>query len=729
MSYLRRYGLVAAAGAVVIGAALMRLPGVQGASAVMLNPNHECAYCHQLHGAPGQTLLVNTVVETLCLTCHGAGGVSTLKAAVHRDSAASFSKTCLDCHTPHSNPTNYLSGTNLKLINATIQSLNVALESRGLGLSQPAPRSFADGDATYDGVCEVCHTTTKYHRSTSAGYHGHQQGGTCTACHRHERNFQAPTRSCDQCHNTAQSTRRAIIPELGYVSHHDSTLLQGALNVSDCVSCHDVTKHQQGKVRLWKADNPTDTSRSFVLDSLGDPRSSSAVAAKLTPFCLNCHDANGANGGTPFADGRTPPVIDSTLWAASSHNTSSRSCFGDGTFGCHDTGHGSQKRKLLAPAGSGPGINSVAEEEGFCFTCHDGSPASTNVQAEFSKGTNTSTGTYHHPVNDGEQSGGRTVECTDCHNPHQAATANKLKGVTGIDLRGVSVGPGTSNPRDVTEYEVCLRCHGDGYLPNRDINGDGYSDTSNKRRDFNDSASAYHPVQQAGRNQSGALQAALVGGLSTSSTIKCADCHNNEQTRNAQGAAANSAASPKGPHGSVLYPILRDTFDLRRDQTAGGARAGQFRLCFLCHDQTKLIGASAFAGGARTNFYGGSQDNLHWFHVTTYGGVTCRSCHYDAHGNQSASNTIYRITDGTTTDYASPPVGYKTRLVNFAPGVDLPRTGETKPVFLINVATRTRACALVCHGMDHTGAGDFAYNPQAKHGQAGQDNDPLKYVP
>lgn len=52
-----------------------------------LNPVHECAYCHNLHGAPGglvprgaTELESDELVETLCYGCHdgvaGGGGKS-----------------------------------------------------------------------------------------------------------------------------------------------------------------------------------------------------------------------------------------------------------------------------------------------------------------------------------------------------------------------------------------------------------------------------------------------------------------------------------------------------------------------------------------------------------------------------------------------------------------------------------------------------------------------------
>lgn len=135
-----------------------------------------------------------------------------------------------------------------------------------------------------------------------------------------------------------------------------------------------------------------------------------------------------------------------------------------------------------------------------------------------------------------------------------------------------------------------------------------------------------------------------------------------------------------------------------------------------------------FGSGARTNFYGASKDNLDWFHLIDMGGATCRSCHFNTHGNQSAGNTTYRIIDGGTNDFGSPPIGYKTRNVNFPPSVQ-PRGGQAKPIFRVNVSTRARACLPVCRGTDHDGTGDFNYVPQAAHGQPGQDNDPLTYTP
>ncbi len=58
--------------------------------------------------------------------------------------------------------------------------------------------SFADGDSIYDGVCEVCHTQTLYHKNSADGDHTHniEAERKCTSCHVHTSGFKP---SCDAC--------------------------------------------------------------------------------------------------------------------------------------------------------------------------------------------------------------------------------------------------------------------------------------------------------------------------------------------------------------------------------------------------------------------------------------------------------------------------------------------------------------------------------------------------
>lgn len=192
--------------AVVLGSALLLWPS--GAQSLL--PGHQCYYCHNMHGAPGFTLLANAQVEALCLTCHGPGGISTRKAEVHQNEARSsypaFRITCRQCHDPHDNLPNWMNGINIELVGGVTSSLGkaqivtvnsgtrfVTFESRGSDAGQPTLHSFADadedGNGYYDGICETCHTLTKFHRNNSSGGHSHNTGRTCPDCHLHANYF------------------------------------------------------------------------------------------------------------------------------------------------------------------------------------------------------------------------------------------------------------------------------------------------------------------------------------------------------------------------------------------------------------------------------------------------------------------------------------------------------------------------------------------------------------
>lgn len=181
-----------------------------------------CAICHDIHGGFSRTPLLGHVdADTLCLSCHGPAGIAT-RAASHRTSEDSeygrWRSSCLDCHDPHepspSPATLYNRFGNINLFSVGNDQydpdvagilfrtesdpdgevLPVVFESRGTGPGGAARYSFADsdddGDAIYDGICEVCHTQTKYHRQDGSGATGHHEGATCTTkCHQHAKGF------------------------------------------------------------------------------------------------------------------------------------------------------------------------------------------------------------------------------------------------------------------------------------------------------------------------------------------------------------------------------------------------------------------------------------------------------------------------------------------------------------------------------------------------------------
>ncbi len=413
-------------------------------------------------------------------------------------------------------------------------------------------------------------------------------------------------------------------------------------------------------------------------------------------LCLSCHILADAAAGSHF------DAADGALWPGGEYGSSFPAHGADrrGTcVNCHwphgwadDDQPAADYPRLwveqydIAADGSDPD-----DAEDLCYTCHDGTPARTDIRGDFLKGANGAE-IFHHPVMDSEQSAGRSVECTSCHNPHRARGDNRLAGVDGIDLTGSPVGAGTANPREPLQQEVCFKCHGDSYNSARSL-------TSNKRLDFatDDSNSGYHPVTQPGRNQSANLAAQLRGGLSIASTLACTDCHNSDATAAVPGAVVDSAALTQGPHGSTQATILRASFD--KDYTGQGAwNNDRANLCFLCHDPAVLL-PRRFADGARTNFYqDGGRDNLHDYHLGDKSAThSCLSCHFDIHSNRSAGNTEYRWwLNGQWFTSTSPPANVKSHLVSFAP--DVQPNNYTLPRWQINTETGQRGCDVQCHG-------------------------------
>ncbi len=158
----------------------------------------ECMTCHAPHGADsggvndgdGDGMLLRTANdETLCGSCH-------TRKAIHAV-CDEWEPTCQECHDVHD-----------------VENDNAALIAREI---DGTPVTFSGSDfihsnndpPTYDGICEVCHTTTAWHRNSPEGDHTHNvaDGFPCTFCHSHQRGHcpLGPCRSCPTSFGTSAS--------------------------------------------------------------------------------------------------------------------------------------------------------------------------------------------------------------------------------------------------------------------------------------------------------------------------------------------------------------------------------------------------------------------------------------------------------------------------------------------------------------------------------------------
>ncbi len=252
-------------------------------------------------------------------------------------------KLCWDCHDPHGTATNIL-----------MVKSNVALASSTYGVpTTTKPVTFTARAVAGDfvkttgsprtGVCQACHDpgkgtdaaigSTKYWRwdgtDLGGGASTHQSGTICTQCHEHGNQFAGAGGDCLGCHGgQTQGPRRAVNGDFSdgttpnFRSHHvgngTANSLKGTLNNFDCVVCHAEGKivagatdttgqpHMDGVINLRNVDSTTayfnydkDAVTASAGATLSQWSSANAVwrtqtSTALDPFCLGCHDLNGA---------------------------------------------------------------------------------------------------------------------------------------------------------------------------------------------------------------------------------------------------------------------------------------------------------------------------------------------------------------------------------------------------------------------------------------------------
>jgi len=241
---------------------------------------------------------------------------------------------------------------------------------------QTGDNSYSDGDTTYDGVCEVCHTQTKYHRNDGTGS-AHYGGENCRRCHSHLDGLghggSGTQGECIECHGHdfgyEYSPGQTSKGKGTYTSHsthteNDSDDLKGPYITCDV--CHDTNQYP-----FFKSGTDSNGNGKYDLSE--------------TDVCDNCHSPNGAFDGV-----------------------------NDGVVGAKNNWNNGVYASPTLQAG----------KEKWCVGCHDGDAASETEKPANSKhdgtgahapkvaGDNTTYGFYAtgHGRNEGNM-----VECLDCH--------------------------------------------------------------------------------------------------------------------------------------------------------------------------------------------------------------------------------------------------------------------------------------------------------------------------
>ena len=238
--------------------------------------------------------------------------------------------------------------------------------------------NYPDPDLSPDGICQVCHTMTKYWRQdgTSAGdgVHTDQNGTNCMNCHSHKTGFGV---LCYQCHGypPIESVPNSLSTggNSGLVEPSTGSQIAGAhgLHIEkgyDCEHCHPYSTGQ----------TPTHPDNSVTIG-----------------FPLFGGDIGGGSydgqTGVNYNAGTTDPLTTVS-------NNGSKQC---GNIYCHSTGQGPTADDP-APSYSTPQWDNPAT--GACGTCHKTVTGSTLGRID--------TGSHAEHLDSSSVVSG----CADCHN-------------------------------------------------------------------------------------------------------------------------------------------------------------------------------------------------------------------------------------------------------------------------------------------------------------------------
>jgi len=350
-------------------------------------------------------LLVRDSSSQFCLDCHNLPPHSSQATGT---TYGNWQTVCLDCHTAHTTRNLFIVKESVITPNSGTRAVTF-YKTTGDAVNSYVTASL--GAATR-GICQVCHTQTKnpvtlVSRWTNAGNAdaSHYQSpkpnsARCTDCHNHTAGFANTAGDCKDCHSIAQGGRRPVLGVGGDFAGNTSIASRhvgGAVDPTpaQCLVCHDLSRHTQGTVRLRHGDTGSVSAYNPL------------QLSTLEPFCLSCHDGDGAGGDmSPFGDGATlgavPFVAGTTIassWSGSSaHRSKGLTCAGTGSpnTGCHGRSgsinmHGSTVKGMLTntmnfqiplvsaavysadPLGSSWSYSNYQ----LCLDCHANYPAAT----------------------------------------------------------------------------------------------------------------------------------------------------------------------------------------------------------------------------------------------------------------------------------------------------------------------------------------------------------------
>ncbi|MBI5169989.1 MAG: hypothetical protein HZA61_10910 [Candidatus Eisenbacteria bacterium] len=407
------------------------------------------AFAAFVTAAPAFSAMHPEAEEFECERCHTATNAEGIRVESMASTASHPGFTCGACHLTRGLTTN------LHLVRTSVATPNSGTRAV-VYTAETGAKSLADGDATLDGLCEVCHTATFRHANSAAGDHRHHAGAACTSCHTHESGFAAPAATCKECHDHAQPqpgamNRRQIVAGYGVggdfmqASHHvmGATAATEMVTANDCTVCHSTANHRTITGGVGVDLRNFDTGATTRYDG---------TAGSAESHCVSCHD----DSHVPFSTAKAAKNV-SARWANSTHQRNAASC-----MKCHGDGHGGTRQYMLLGAYAlNDNTTYTTAAYALCWTCH--SEAKIINQYNHFKDL--------HKKHTKE----KRVPCFVCHDNHGPYDAGEagLVNFTYAQSRGVSItytgGKNASTAFTISADGVTgycyVNCHGKSHSP------------------------------------------------------------------------------------------------------------------------------------------------------------------------------------------------------------------------------------------------------------------------
>ncbi|MCU7918263.1 MAG: hypothetical protein KZQ95_07870 [Candidatus Thiodiazotropha sp. (ex Epidulcina cf. delphinae)] len=463
---------------------------------------------------------------------------------------------CHVCHNLHS-----FGGSNLKLIWEVIQTPNSGPKPV-VFTATTGPNSYADGDAVYDGVCEVCHTLNQHHLNDGSDNTDHFDGEQCTDCHTHGNEFAPPFAQAHKTH-----VHDAKGPHLDCTDCHadplqfDPTIFADGLdfqNTTVCDSCHSPGGDYDGIA------DPVIGAKSNWTEGVYE---NDQLKAGKEKWCVGCHDD-------------APSLIANVSAPNIAGDEDAVTPYGAG-WGFYKTGHGLPSSEVY-PSSGGKGAGRE------CLDCHDAGMSHIDGDAR----TYAADGDYltWDPASAGYQNGYRLKDI---------AGGYEGKYPMHIPRTGHVFPPGF---RESQEFALCFSCHDENNLYNGGDPVTGEGATTNFRNNLDGTWTSLHNLHTDGRNgpfgPTTPQYDSDFDGVAES-RISCPACHNVHGSPSPAMVRHGELISTPGTTDKVpsldfqytpegTYPVLGDSTGGKTRFIGGGpGNPAKNGVCNMCHnDQT-----------------------------------------------------------------------------------------------------------------------------------------------